>query len=118
MNVYREVLQTPCGCLSGGLKAVVGQLSMVAAQQELLDGLSKMFTQYLSPFVVQHGSQAATTQCRKLLRNPDSVPVRELDECFLLWHTVDEWFTHFDSAVDEYDATENEKKLILKKYRF
>ena len=41
------------------------------------------------------------------------MPVRPLDEHFLLWHTANKWVTHFSSVLSEYDAMENEVKLIL-----
>ena len=31
----------------------------------------------------------------------------------MLWHTADEWVAHFGRVLSEYDATENEVKLIL-----
>ena len=50
---------------------------------------------------------------KKFLLPPDGMPVRLLDECFLLQHTSNEWVTHFCSMPSEYDATENEVKLVL-----
>ena len=41
------------------------------------------------------------------------MPVRQLDKCFLLWHTADEWVAHFSSMLSEYDTMENKVKLIL-----
>ena len=39
--------------------------------------------------------------------------MRQLDKCFLSQNMVDEWLTHFSSMLSEYDATENESKLVL-----
>ena len=50
---------------------------------------------------------------KKPLPPTDSVPVRLLDECFLQWHTANKWVAHFSSMLSEYDAMENEAKLIL-----
>ena len=51
--------------------------------------------------------------CRKPIPSPDSVSVRPLDEHFLQQHTAKEWVAHFSSMLSEYNATENEMKLVL-----
>ena len=120
--VKPEVATQQAGTLKGaayyllttqGVQAVTGQQDQAAAHKELLDGLNKLLAQYLSPPAPQQGAQAAAAPCRKNLPPPDSMPVRQLDEGFLSRHMVDEWLTHFDSVLSEYDATENEAKLVL-----
>ena len=96
-----------------GVQAVTGQQDQAAAQQGLLEGLNKLFAHYLSPLAPQQGAQAAAVPHKKNLPPPDSVPVRQLDECFLSRHTVDKWLTHFSSVLSEYDAMENKLKLVL-----
>ena len=75
--------------------------------------MHRLFAHYLSPLVSQQGAQAAAALHKKNLPPPDSVPVRQLDECFLSRHMVNEWLTHFSSMLSEYDAMENELKLVL-----
>ena len=96
-----------------GAQAVKGQQDQAAAQQGLLEGLNKLLAQYLSPLAPQQGALAAAVPHKKKLPPPDSVPVRQLDERFLSRHTVDEWLAHFSNVLSEYDATENEAKLVL-----
>ena len=120
--VKPEVATQQAGTLKGaayylwttqGVQAVMGQQDQAAAHKELLDGLNKLLAQYLSLPAPQQGAQAATVPRKKNLPPPDSVPVRPLNEHFLSQHMVDEWLTHFDSVLSEYDATENEAKLVL-----
>ena len=96
-----------------GTQAVTGQKDQAAAHQGLLEGLDKLFAHYLSLLAPQQGAQAAVVLHKKNLPPPDSMPVRQLDECFLLWHMVDKWLTHFGSVLSEYDAMENEAKIIF-----
>ena len=120
--VWPEAVPQHAGTLKGaayylwavqGAQAVKGQQDQAAAQQGLLEGLNKLLAQYLSPLAPQQGAQAAVVPCKKKLPPPDSVPVRQLDKHFLLQHTVDKWLTHFSNVLSEYDATENESKLVL-----
>ena len=119
--VWPEAIPQHAGTLKGaayylwavqGAQAVKGQQDQAAAQQELLEGLNKLLTQYLSPLAPQQGAQAAAVPHKKL-PPPDSMPVRQLDKHFLSQHTVDKWLTHFSNMLSEYDATENESKLVL-----
>ena len=116
-----EMVQQHVGTLRGaagnlwmtkGMQAVKSQHYQAAAHQELLNGIQELVS-CLSQQVPQQGAQAATVPCKKPLSPTDSVPVRLLDKCFLLWHTADEWVAHFSSMLSDYDATENEAKLVL-----
>ena len=89
-----------------------GQQYQATAQQELLIGIQELVS-CLSQQAPQQGVQAATVPHKKPLLPTDSVPVRPLDERFLQQHTAKEWVTHFSSMLSEYDATENEAKLVL-----
>ena len=120
--VQPETIPQHAGTLKGaayylwavqGAQAVKGQQDQAAAQQGLLEGLNKLLAQYLSPLAPQQGAQAAAVLHKKKLPPPDSMPVRQLDKHFLLWHMVNKWLTHFSNVLSEYDATENEVKLVL-----
>ena len=74
---------------------------------------SMLLVSCLSQQAPQQGAQVASVPCKKPLLLTDSMLVRQLDEHFLLWHTAKEWVTHFSSMLSEYDATENEVKLVL-----
>ena len=98
--------------MTQGAQAVKGQHDQAAAQQELLNRIRKLVS-CLSQQAPQQCAQAAAVPHKKSLPPADSVPVRPLDEHFLLRHTAYEWVIHFSSVLSEYDATENEAKLIL-----
>ena len=87
-----------------GVQAVKGQHDQATAQQELLSGICKLVS-CLSRQVPQQCAQAVTVPHKKPLLSTDSMPVRPLDECFLLWHTANKWVTHFSSMLSEYDTT-------------
>ena len=119
--MYLEAIPQHVGTLRGaadylwmtqGAQAVKGQQYQATAQQELLNGIQELVS-CLSRQAPQQGVQAATVPHKKPLLPTDSVPVRPLDERFLQQHTAKEWVTHFSSMLSEYDATENEAKLIL-----
>ena len=119
--VQPEVIPQHVGTLRGaagylwmtqGAQAVKGQHNQAAAQQELLSRIRKLVS-CLSQQAPQQCAQAATVPHKKPLLPADSMPVRPLDERFLQWHTANEWVTHFSSMLSEYDAMENEVKLVL-----
>ena len=119
--MYPEAIPQHVGTLRGaagylwmtqGMQAVKGQHDQAVAHQELLNGICKLVS-CLSQQASQHGAQAATVPCKKPLSPTDGMPVRLLDECFLLRHTADKWLAHFSSVLSEYDAMENEAKLVL-----
>ena len=97
--------------MTQGAQAVKGQHDQAAAQQELLNRIRKLVS-CLSQQAPQQCAQAAAVPHKKPLPPTDSMPVRPLDEHFL-WHTANEWVAHFSSVLSEYDATENEAKLVL-----
>ena len=94
------------------MQAVKGQHDQAVAQQELLNGIRELVS-HLSQQAPQQCAQAAKVPHKKPLPPTDSVPVMPLDERFLLWHTANEWVTHFRRLLSEYDAMENEAKLVL-----
>ena len=98
--------------MTQGAQAVKGQHDQAVAQQELLNGICKLVS-CLSRQAPQQCAQAAVVPHKKPLPPADSMPVRPLDECFLQWHTADEWVTYFSSVLSEYDTMENKVKLIL-----
>ena len=98
--------------MTQGAQAVKGQHDQAAAQQELLNRIRKLVS-CLSQQAPQQCAQAAAVPRKKSLPPADSVPVMPLDKCFLQRHTADKWVAHFSSVLSEYDATENEAKLIL-----
>ena len=87
-----------------GAQAVKGQHNQAVAQQELLSGICKLVS-CLSQQAPQQCAQAVTVPHKKPLPPTDSMPVRPLDERFLLWHTANKWVTHFSSMLSEYDTT-------------
>ena len=87
-----------------GVQAVKGQCNQAAAQQELLNGIHELVS-CLSQQAPQQCAQAAAVPCKKPLLSTDSMPVRPLDECFLLQHMANKWVTHFSSMLSEYDTT-------------
>ena len=107
-------LRGAAGCLwmTQGAQAVKGQHDQVVAHLELLNRIHELVS-CLSQQAPQQCAQAAIVPCKKPLLPMDSVPVRPLDERFLQWHTADEWVAHFSSVLSEYDAMENEVKIIL-----
>ena len=98
--------------MTQGAPAVKGQHDQAAAQQELLNGIRELVS-CLSRQAPQQCAQAAAVPRKKPLPPADSVPVRPLDERFLQRHTANEWVAHFSSMLSEYDAMENEAKLVL-----
>ena len=119
--MYPEAIPQHVGTLRGaagylwmtqGVQAVKGQHDQAVAHQELLNGIHELVS-CLSRQAPQQCAQAAAVPRKKPLPPADSVPVRPLDECFLLRHTADKWVAHFSSMLSECDATENEVKLVL-----
>ena len=94
------------------MQAVKGQHDQAVAHQELLNGIRELVS-HLSWQAPQQCAQAAKVPCKRPLPPTDSVPVRLLDERCLQRHTADKWLAHFSSVLSEYDATENEAKLVL-----
>ena len=92
-------------------QAVKGQQDQAAVHQELLNRIQELVS-CLSRQAPQQCAQAAVVPCKKPLPLTDSVPMRLLGECFLQWHTANKWVTHFSSMLSEYDAMENEAKLV------
>ena len=98
--------------MTQGAQAVKGQQYQATAHQELLNRIRKLVS-CLSWQAPQQCAQAAVVLHKKPLPPADSVPVRPLDKCFLQQHTANKWVTHFSSMLSEYNAMENEVKLVL-----